>query len=157
MRYGPAFVPPRPAARVYAQKQRDPVPDPEDDDLALTDETFRKFHYIDPGVIQYQRASFENLFYSTPAHLTGEELQQLAENNLLELSVENAVVLLLIYNRPWTEATAQDWDRMAELLNDWTAEKVVRETLTAIFANIELFDGEAPLKVPLNVRHEPPS
>ena len=130
-------------------------PDPGADDTPAPDPALRD-PVIDPGIIHYQRASFEQLFHNLTVPLTGYELRRIVEGRRLKLSVENASVLLLVYHHTWTDATDDTWNSMAELLTDWSAEKIVRETLPVILSSMDTITNN-PIKLPLRVRHEPPS
>jgi hypothetical protein len=139
--------------------------DDDDHDETYTDPLLRKFHYIDPGMLQYQRASLETLFYQETVPLTGPELKHLAEGRRLKLSVEDDSVILLVYLSSWVDATDEMWASMAELLSDWATENHIRASLPTVLANPILFHDHnhyhnqenIPVKIPLKVRHDPPS
>lgn len=135
-------------------------PDPEDSGTNAntnpeTDPSLHKYHYIDPGTIHYQRASLEQLFHNLTIPLTGYELRRIAEGRRLKLSVENASVILLVFSYTWEDATDDTWNSFAELLSDWAAEKIVRETLPVLLSCSETLP-DSPIKIPLRVRHNPP-
>jgi hypothetical protein len=147
-----ARIPPR---SFRAVKDRDPTPEPDAESDA--DPITRKYHYIDPGMIQYQRASLEQLFHSLVIPLTGYELRQIVGGRRLKLSVENASVLLLVYQTSWEDVTEDSWNSIAELLSDWAAEKIVRETLPPLIASMDIQElTDNPIKLPLRVNHTPP-
>jgi hypothetical protein len=127
------------------------IPDqPENEDPVL-----RKFHYIDPGMMQYQRATFERMFQSVVVPLSGEELKKIAEGRRLKLSMEDTMVVLLVYSGAWENATDDTWNSMAELLNDWSASQLLRETLSTLLSCAADIP-EDPLKISLKVRKEAP-
>jgi len=124
----------------------------EEDENYLSDPHLRKYYYIDPGMIQYQRASFEQLFHHFTVPLTGYELRRIVEGRRLKLSVEDMSVILLVYHQTWEDTTDETWNSIAELLTDWAAEKIVRETLPIILSCSEAI-ADNPIKIPLRVRH----
>jgi hypothetical protein len=149
----PSFIVSRiPRRSARALKDRDPEPEFD------ADPVIQKYHYIDPGMIQYQRASLEQLFHSLVIPLTGYELRQIVGGRRLKLTVENDAVLLLVYQSRWEDATDESWNSIAELLSDWAAEKIVRESLPPLIACMDVQEfTEDSIKVPLRVNHTPPS
>lgn len=104
-----------------------------------------KFYRIDPGELHYYRATFERLFHSAIAPLTGDELKKIMQGRRLQLTMEGSSVMLMVYTEPWSNATDDTWDGMAALLSDWSADAIVRELdLTAPFKD--------PMFIPLKVR-----
>ena len=125
-----------------------------DDNPYEDDPVLKKFHFIDPGVLQYQRATFETLFHQVSEPLSGEELRLLAEGHRIKLVVEDKMVILLFYNTKWKDVDEKLWDNMATILTSWSAEKIVREAFPHILAEPSIFGDNEFIKIPLNIRHE---
>lgn len=120
------------------------------------DPVLKKLHYIDPGTMNYKRATFESLFYKSSSPLTGPELKTLSKGKKLKLSVQDREIVLHIYSVHWDDASNYEWDSMAELLSDWTCEGLIREVLPVIATNESMFEGKEFLIIPLKVTHHPP-
>lgn len=129
------------------------VNDDEPEAIGGTDPVLDKFHHIDPGMLHYQRATFERLFHAAIAPLTGDELKKIMHGRRLQLTMGDAsnasgakdAVILMVYTEPWKNATDDTWNGMAALLSDWSADAVIRE--------LDLTDGHTePLFIPLKVR-----
>jgi hypothetical protein len=141
---------------LHAIRPSTPEPEPDSDPNPVPDPdpVLDKFHYIDPGMLQYQRATFEKLFHNLTVPLNGDELKRLAEGRRLKLSIEGNTVLLLVYRETWSPNNPDLWTSMADLLNDWSAHTVARETLPILLSNMDQIQEE-PIKIPLRVQRLP--
>lgn len=120
------------------------------------DPVLRKFHYLDPGVVQYKKYALNSLLGEDKMALSMQEMQDLLEPRFTKVMIDTVVgedqgVYLRI--REWTKNDEEDaFRRTVACLNHWRSGELVRKEIIKRLIDGTLEEGDEWM-IPLRVTY----